>query len=817
MSSSVAINAYKSGFGPYMVPVTVAGEPHSAIINPKDMGKCPGKKNARGEWFPVNLNSAHCESAARAKDWDSWGANVGLAMGRHANLYAIDSDIDDPQAAQAVRTALETALPINTPMRTVDAPGHNRFLFLIRVTGSRPGNSKLVYTKGAETTGIDLLGEGKQFVAWGTHNKTGRPYQWNVDLTAYIAGAEDVPEVNFNDMGNIIVEIDKAMEAIGWTRAAGSVSAAAVGTTERQTATEYELNRWLALVPNTDTNHDFDDRNQWVAMGHAIWGASSGADWGREAWLRWCDQRSQEPGEAERVWDTLKDAGHVDLGFIRDKARQRNPHAAAQLGFELAKPVDHDMIEAMAQAIAANALWPHLHANYVFVESHDRFYNLQTNQSLTRAALEQRLSDKFTVLKNETPQHFDKSCRTVVQLFAKHPDKVVADGFTYWPGQPRLCYDSDGRLLINHWTKADINYKPKVSETDVQVWLDHLEYLCGDRSTAEYLVKWFAFIVKYPGDKPNHHPLLMTPPGTGKDSALIPVIYAVGKRNAREVSADDLSGQWTDYAEYKFLHVSETRQHSRGGKSSHDVMNDLKTYLADKPETVGVHRKGKDKYQIPNLSAWVFFSNEYQPVYLGEGDRRLWVIDNMKAVKKDPAYYEKLHKWLNQNKHLVASYLMDYPLSHKDVQGFKGNAPDTVAKQRLINANRDPVLQAMEELVEDARHGVGHPVLVVTLEDIAADLRDRVPRVPAAPQLSRYMKQVGARAVSEGSDGRPVPVKGANNKRIWILADTDAAGNSYANLTPKEAAQIFMSKKPNTGAVVTPTGTMLQAVKDNEV
>ena len=817
MSSSVATKAFDAGFGQHMVPVTRANEPQSGRIDPKDMGKCPGEKNNRGEWFPINLNNAQCANRAEAEKWDKWGANVGLAMGREAGLYAFDSDIDDPQAAQAARAALATALPAGTPMRNVDDPNHHRFLFMVRVTGAKPAGTKLVYTKGNDTTGIDLLGEGKQFVAWGIHNKTGRPYQWNVNYDDFINGAHEVPSLAFDDLANVISEIDTAMASVGWSRVSGTVSASVSGTTERGIATEYELNRWLALVPNTDTEHDFDDRGQWVAMGHAIWGASAGADWGRGAWLRWCDQRPQNPGEPERVWDTLKDDGRVDLGFIRDKARQRSPHAAAQLGFELAKPVDADAIEAMAQAIAANALWPHLHATYVFVESHDRFYNLQTNMSLTRAALEQRLSDKFTILKNETPQHFDKTCRTVVQLFAKHPGKVVADGFTYWPGQPRICQDSNGALLINHWTDAEINYKPKVSETDVKVWLEHLEYLCGDAATAHYLVKWFAFVVKHHGDKPNHHPLLMTPPGTGKDSALIPVIYAVGRRNAREVSADDLAGQWTDYAEYRLLHVSETRQHSRGGKSSHDVMNDLKTYLADKPETVGVHRKGKDKYQIPNLSAWVFFSNEYQPVYLGEGDRRLWVIDNMKAVKKDPSYYEKLHKWLNQNKHLVASFLRDYPLTHKDIQAFKGPAPDTVAKQRLINANRDPVLQAMEELVVDARNGVGHPVLIVTMEDVAADLRDRVPRLPAAPQLGRYMKQVGARPVSEGSDGRPVPVKGANNKRLWILADTDAAGNSYANLTPKEAAEIFMSKKPRTGAVVTSTGTTLKEVKDDVI
>ena len=298
---------------------------------------------------------------------------------------------------------------------------------------------------------------------------------------------------------------------------------------------------------------------------------------------------------------------------------------------------------------------------------------------------------------------------------------------------------------------------------------------------------------------------------------LVPVIYAVGARNAREVSADDLASQWTDYLEFKLVYVSETRQHTRGNKSSHDVMNDLKTYLADKPAVVGVHRKGRDKYAIPNLTAWVFFSNEHMPLYLAEGDRRLWIIENFAADKKSPDYYEKLHKWLEKNKALVASYLMDYPLTNADIQMFKGAAPDTAAKQRLIAANRDPVLVALEEIIEDAKYGVGHPTLVVTLEDIEADLKGRVKYPPGRPHLGRYMRQVGARPVSESPSGEARPVRGVNQKRLWILADKDADGRSYVGLSPKEAAEIFNLKAPPTGSRETSTGVTLRAVNEDEI
>ena len=819
MSSGVAVKAYTSGFGPHMVPVTIAGEPHVAIIETKDMGKCPGERNSRGEWFPVAVNAARCTTTEQAEKWDSWGANVGLALGREAGLYAFDSDIDDPQAAQTVRAVLERELPPDTPMRSVSDPTHNRFLFMVRVTGTKPSGSKLVYTKGSDITGIDLLGEGKQFVAWGTHNKTGKPYQWSANLFDYVDGVTEVPSVTFEDLAQIIEEIDKAMLMIGWQRVSGKVSAhTGTGTASRRTGTEYELNRWLALVPNTDADHEFDDRSQWIAMCHAIHGASGGTDWGRETWLRWCEQRAQQPGEPERAWDTLPDGGYVDLDFIREKARQKNSTAAAQLDFEMAPQPDENLIEALAKAAKAGALWPAVLERFVFVSTQDKFYDLRSMEAMPRSAIEMVLGRHFEKLKSEDPVLAQmKQLRNVPQLLARHPGVQIADNFTYWPGRSYMVADDAGRTLLNTWRKARYLHKANVSENDIRPWLDHVEYVCGDKATAAYFIKWLAFVVKLPGEKPNHHPLFVTKPGVGKDTMLVPVIYAVGERNAREVSADDLSNQWTDYLEYRLVFVSETRQHSRGNKSSHDVMNDLKTFLADKPAVVGVHRKGKDKYVIPNLTAWVFFSNEQMPVYLAEGDRRIWVIDNSAADKKDPAYYEKLHKWLEANKHLVASYLMDYTLTNADVQRFKGAAPDTTAKQRLIAANRDPVLVEVEQIIEDAKNGVGHPTLVVTLEDVEADLKNRVRRMPSRSMLGRYMRQAGARPVSEGAHGEAQPVKGAGMKRLWVLAELDAQGRSYAGLEPREAAELFNLKAPPKGARETSTGTTLRAVNDDEI
>jgi hypothetical protein len=292
-----------------------------------------------------------------------------------------------------------------------------------------------------------------------------------------------------------------------------------------------------------------------------------------------------------------------------------------------------------------------------------------------------------------------------------------------------------------------------------------------------------------------------------------PVILGVGEGNYFMLSADVLSGKFTPFAENRLVFMSETRQHNRGNKSSHDVMNDLKPYLADKPEWVSAERKGIDAYPVRNLTAWIFFSNEKRPLYIADGDRRLWILDNMGVKRKDPAYYESINKWLDKYAHLVASFLMDYPLTAADIQFFKGPAPDTAAKSALIAANRDPIEAALEEIIDEARQGGTFKSLIVTPSDVIAELKQRVPSAPSAQIVATHLRNLGAFPVVKAGHGAGVvSISSTDKKRLWILAPTDAAGRDYTKLTPAEAAQIYLGAKWPTPTYSTQTGVPLTAI-----
>ena len=107
--------------------------------------------------------------------------NIGIVCGR---VVAFDIDVDDPAEAERLKAlAAECLGP--TPFERIGR--HPRTLLLYRPVDSIP-SCKIGCT--------DVLSFGKQFVAYGVHPDTGKPYQWNDSrFNPATAKLEDVPTI----------------------------------------------------------------------------------------------------------------------------------------------------------------------------------------------------------------------------------------------------------------------------------------------------------------------------------------------------------------------------------------------------------------------------------------------------------------------------------------------------------------------------------------------------------------------------------------------------------------------------------------------
>jgi DNA polymerase I-like protein with 3'-5' exonuclease and polymerase domains len=261
-------------------------------------------------------NRDHSKDPDEIRRWfesDPEAVMVGMPCGEN-NLVAIDPDRPKPSArrfADGVALFEELLAHLNvdlpgTPV-IVSPSGGRHYIFSQPETGARFGCSK-----GTLPDSVDVKGAGGYLIATGSRRVDGESYRALPGTPDFVEAfaAHAIPELPFE-----LAEIIRSRHV------------ADVVKKDRfpEPATPIQLIE-EALLPYSGIANDaaFDDRNDWVHMAHAIFGATHGSREGREAWLAWSNRRKQKAGEPERVWDTIRpEHCRAGVGFIKERLRDR--------------------------------------------------------------------------------------------------------------------------------------------------------------------------------------------------------------------------------------------------------------------------------------------------------------------------------------------------------------------------------------------------------------------------------------------------------------------------------------------------------------
>lgn len=168
-----------ASLGYRLIPVIPPGAPVSPLSNlakrKGELGKIPGIMRPDGRWMGFKDWQNHEDTEEDHREWQRMGASIGIKTGR--GLIAIDADTMNEQSAKIIRDMIEAKLG-RLPVRIGRYP---KALYVCRVS------SPMKYTrlrfgdvdeKGRPKDQIEILSDGKQFVAWGLHSITKRPYEW---------------------------------------------------------------------------------------------------------------------------------------------------------------------------------------------------------------------------------------------------------------------------------------------------------------------------------------------------------------------------------------------------------------------------------------------------------------------------------------------------------------------------------------------------------------------------------------------------------------------------------------------------------------
>lgn len=314
---------------------------HRAIGKPSDpRGKAVGVKRRDGlwsgfDWLPYEADEDDLER------WNRMSAGVGIKTGLQPDgttLIGIDADTLDADHARTIRDIVEDTLG-RLPVRVGRYP---KALYPCRVSAPYrytrvefgPRNDK-----GNLTDRVEVLSDGRQFVAHGIHPATKAPYDWPRDVTAFA----DLPVFTPEQIDALMARLQQALPSAAEIVREG-------GTTETsQEALRGPLEAVRKAVDATpNTSALFPTREAYRDYGYAIKAAlpddpEDALDIFQDWCARWTDG-TNDPDVVNSDWRRMKPPFRRGASWLYDLAEQHGDgrFSIAELWFD---DVDANPIE----------------------------------------------------------------------------------------------------------------------------------------------------------------------------------------------------------------------------------------------------------------------------------------------------------------------------------------------------------------------------------------------------------------------------------------------------------------------------------------
>ena len=272
-------------------------------------GKSPGVKGRDGKWRGFDW-LPHVADEQDLYRWDEMGAGVGIKTGK--GLIAIDADTTDEALAEIIR---DTVIEVfgHLPVRVGRYP---KALYLIR--SSEAIQYQRVEFGSPDERGnkerVELLSDGRQFVAYGVHPATRKPYHWPKGLPPQDDLSTATPDALERFWGLLRNRLPNV----------GAVIKEGATTEVNQAALAGDYETVAAAVKATpNTSSAFPTREAYRDMGYAIKAALPDDPRAFDIWWEWCsrwDQGDNDYGVAEADWRRMKPPYRRGAGWLYEQA-----------------------------------------------------------------------------------------------------------------------------------------------------------------------------------------------------------------------------------------------------------------------------------------------------------------------------------------------------------------------------------------------------------------------------------------------------------------------------------------------------------------
>lgn len=691
-----------------------------------------GKAPAAGKGW----QSLHATEAMVRK----WGAN-GLANANIGiiteNTPAIDIDIYDAEVADRMEQWVldNIAGAKSAPRRVGRAP---KRLLLFRADDSfRKQQAEYIDAKGQKHK-LEVLGAGQQFVAYGIHPDTKRPFEWTTFDQPLDLAVDDLPLLTIEDARAAVTEFERICAELGWRRVSGSTHAALV------TSAGADENALLSYKKPLDTKVEDirealeylspdDGYDRWREVGMALHHQFGGSDEGLELWDAWSqastaydrteieekwpsfsetpDGRSpvtvatlfkyandaravEQEEEFERVLNVVRTttdpsklfkevvkevASAITSEFQFDIAAKKLQERAKELT-NVAPRIDtvrKTLHNARSKKVEGKTSIPDWCENWIYIENGDRFFNLESKQELTERGFNAK---------------FDRECISTEDraLGVATPDAQASKkalnvyniptvySTVYLPGYPRIL-EVLGRTRANTYdeTSIPVSKEPREPEEFEAIRLveQHLRMTFPDERERSLVLDYLAYNVQFPSEKIAWALLMVGAEGVGKTWFLKFMQCMLGPQNVAPLSASALQENFNGWAEgSKMLFIEELRLH---GSNRFEILDKLKEPVGN--EDITIRRMNRDRYVIPNVTNYGAFTNYWDAVPLKKNNRRYLVVATSLQSDEDVlafnAKYPDYFDNLFEATYAHSAVLRGWLMTHKLSHWFQPKKP----------------------------------------------------------------------------------------------------------------------------------------------
>lgn len=401
---------------------------------------------------------------------------------------------------------------------------------------------------------------------------------------------------------------------------------------------------------------------------------------------------------------------HHDLDPVdREKAAAAIKKRLKELGVPLPIAIARGMVRKQGGPSRRAVLdWA---AELIYVEDENRWYGPRGN-SYSPDSLNMTFASKAPLLPPPLSGRMSP-VKYVAEEVGEHIPKARSRRFR--PDLDLRVFEEDGDLYLNSYTEGlhqiptpPAEYSPADRAAIARIE-DHLAWLLPDERERRLLKDVLCWIVQNPGQQLRWMPLLVGPVGAGKSFFEVLLREVIGKPEwVTVVSHEAFAGRFNGWAEGSLVVIlSEVRFPS--DSSRYAMMDKLKPLLTDR--YVSVEAKGKDSHTVRNTASYFAMSNHDDAIPLGNDTRRVMVLSvelTEEQIKERSAagYFEALFASVDHHRGAVRRWMLEHNDWHPDFRPGD-RAPETVARQEMMEATEDPLIEEVREALGQGGSGFG--------------------------------------------------------------------------------------------------------------